>query len=87
MIVVPWFSNIGLFFDIVGAIFLSYGLIITKKEALELGLSSWASYDDKENLKIPAVKDRMKQSTNAKLGLFFLILGFAFQFLGNWPKK
>lgn len=70
---------IGLIFDITGAIFLAYGLIISKREAMNLGLSKFGGETDEQNLKLPQVQDRIKQSRNAIFGLIFLVLGFSFQ--------
>lgn len=84
--ITKWLSVIGLSLDIIGAFILAYGLIISPDEAIKLGLSRWVGDTDEENSKLPAVKDRLKQSTNAKIGVFFLIIGFIFQLLGNLPK-
>ena len=80
-----WFTVIGLIFDIAGAVFLSYGLIISRKKAIELGKSRFSGNDDK-NLELPQVKDRLKQSRNAIIGLALLIFGFLLQIVGSWPQ-
>lgn len=46
-----WLNIIGLGLDIVGAIILSYGLIMRKNTAIELGVSRWGGNTNKENLK------------------------------------
>lgn len=74
-----WLSVIGLVLDIVGAVFLSYGLILNNDDAQKLERTTFGSNPH-------AVKDRLKQSKNAKIGLFFLVLGFIFQLMGNWPR-
>ena len=81
-----WFSVIGLSLDIIGAFILAYGLMISPDIAIKLWLSRFAGDTDEENLKLPVVKDRPQQSTNAKIGIVFMIIGFIFQLLGNWPK-
>ncbi len=81
-----WLNIIGLVSDIIGAGILSYGLIISKKSAIELGVSKWAGSTDEENLKLPQAKDRMNQSRNAIIGLIFLASGFILQIVANWPK-
>ena len=81
-----WLNVIGLLLDITGAIFLSYGLIISKKDAIDLGLSRICGESDEDNFKLPAVQDRVKQSRNAKIGVIFLVMGFLFQLCGNWPN-
>ena len=81
-----WLNVIGLGLDIIGAIILSYGLIIRRKSAIELGVSKWGGNTDEENLKQPKVKDILKQSRNAVIGLVILVLGFILQIIANWPN-
>ena len=50
-----WFNVIGLAFDLFGAVFLAWDLMISNKEAIELGVSRWAGDNDNENIKLPAV--------------------------------
>jgi len=78
-------AEIGLVLDIIGALVLSYGLVISRRDALELGQARWSGDTDEENLKLPQVRDRLKQSRNAKIGLASLSVGFLLQFIGNWP--
>jgi hypothetical protein len=81
-----WLNIIGLFLDILGAIALSYSLIINRKQAIKLGVPKYAGETDEENLKLPFVKELLKQSRNAKIGLILLIIGFILQIIANWPK-
>ena len=76
-------SIVGLIFCLIGSIFLVYGLIISKKDALNLGVTKWSGSTDEENLKLPQVKDRLKQSKNAIIGIVFIILGTSLQILGQ----
>ena len=78
-----WLAILGLITNISGTIFLSYGLIITKKDALELGVSRLCG-DDEDNLELPQVKDRLKQSKNATVGLVFLLVSFLLQMIVIW---
>lgn len=81
-----WLNIIGLSLDIIGAIILSYGLIVNKKTAIKLGVSKWGGNSDEENLKQSKVKDILKQSRNAVIGLLILVLGFTLQIVANWPN-
>jgi hypothetical protein len=81
-----WVNTIGLFCDLIGAVFLSYGLIISKKEACKLGSSYYGGETDEENINLPPVQDRLKQSLNATIGMFFLVVGFLLQIIGSWPR-
>jgi hypothetical protein len=81
-----WFVIVGLASDLIGASFITYGLMISKEKAIEISVSRWSPKDDEENLKLPQVRDRLKQSWNAKIGLAFLAIGFLLQLIGNWPR-
>lgn len=73
----------GLSVDIVGVFILSWGLLISKKEAIKLGIPRVGGMTDEENLKLPQVKDRLRMACNAKVGLALIALGFALQIVGN----
>jgi len=83
-------TSIGLVADIFGAGFLALGLIIKEDDALKLSATTGLAYTmDKpaprdEQLKQPAVRDRLTQSRRAKWGFSLLFFGFAFQLLGTW---
>lgn len=74
-------NNIGLFFSFLGSISIATGLFITKKQALELGKAKYSGRTDEENLKLPAVKDRLKQRKYAIIGVMLLIIGLLLQLL------
>ena len=76
-----WLGIAGLACDFLGATFIAYGLIISKEKAVELGISRWSSKIAEENLKLPQVRDRLKQSKNAKVGVAFLTIGFLLQLM------
>jgi len=73
------FNFTGLSINFIGAIVLAIGMIVTKKGALRLGVSRLGSVSEEDNLRLPAVKDRMKQSRIAISGVIFLIVGFLIQ--------
>ena len=79
-------ATFGLMMDIAGVYILASGLITSEDRALELGLSRWVGDTREENLKIPAVADRLIQSRQAKIGLPVLIIGFACQAVAVWLK-
>jgi len=87
MWLVHWAGVIGLVLDITGTIFLTYGLIISEREAAKLGASYFSSDNWRENLKIPPVADRLRTSRNAQIGVLFLVLGFVGQLIAAWPKS
>ena len=80
-----WVEEAGLALDIIGALILVSGLMISKQRALELGVGRLSGVTDEENLELPQVRDRLIQSRNAKIGALFLVLGFLGQAIGNWP--
>lgn len=77
-----WWTLAGLVADIVGATVLATGLFISNERAIELGVSRMAGDADAENLKLPAVRDRLNQSRRAVIGLSLLALGFGLQAIG-----
>lgn len=81
-----WFLLSGLACDFLGAVFIAYGLMISKEKAIELSVSRYSSDHDMENLEQPQVKDRLKQSWNAKIGVALLAIGFVLQLVANWPR-
>jgi len=81
-----WANIVGLFLDIVGALFLAYGVIASKKKAAELGVAHLGGDTDEQNFQIPPVRDRIQQSRNAIIGGLLLIAGFLFQIYGSWPR-
>ena len=56
-----YLNIIGLFLTLLGGLSLARGFFISKKEALELGVSKWVSDKEEENLNLPQVRDRLKQ--------------------------
>lgn len=80
-----WFVVIGLGFDIVGAITLGFDLLVSPKQAIDLGVTRLAGMSDEENLRLPTVFDRLRQAKHAKIGLCLLVLGFLLQLIGSWP--
>jgi len=81
-----WFTIIGLACDLIGAFVLASGLFISQKGAIELGVSRWGGVTGEENLQLPQVRDRLKQSRNAIIGVVLLIIGFSLQIVGSWPR-
>jgi hypothetical protein len=82
---VVWVNVAGLAFDIAGAIILSFGLFLTQREAIDLGVTRWPYGTDEENLALPTVRSLLRQSRNAKIGLPLLVTGFALQLVAAWP--
>jgi hypothetical protein len=77
-----WWTLAGLVADIVGAAVLVTGLFISNERAIELGVTRLAGDTDDENLKLPAVRDRLNQSRRAVIGLSVLAIGFLLQAIG-----
>lgn len=71
----------GLILTFLGSIAFARGLFISKEEALELGVSKWASDKEEENLKLPQVQDRLKQRKWGVIGATLASFGFILQLL------
>lgn len=76
---------IGLGSGLAGTAIAASGLIVTKRQAIDLGVGRWAGSTDEENLKLPAVQDRLKQRRNTIIGLALIALGFTLQLVAAWP--
>ena len=74
----------GLLLDLIGAYFLLGALMVSNKQAIELGVVRLAGTTDEENLANPAVKDRIRQSRNARLAAGLLAGGYFLQILGSF---
>lgn len=55
--------------------------IVSKKEAIDLGVSRIVGDTDEENLKLPNVKFFLRQSQFAKIGIILVIIGIVIQAL------
>ena len=64
-----------------GSISLAKGLLISKKQAIELCVSRFCGSNDEENLKLPAVKDRLNQRNWGITGIIFLVMGLVLQLM------
>ncbi len=81
-----WINTVGLVADIIGVSLLAWGLFASKKTAIELGAARYAGTTDEENLTLPAVVDRLKQSRFAMFGLPILVAGFTCQIWATWMR-
>ncbi len=75
-----WLNVVGLIFNLVGAIVIAAGVIMSRvavdriAAALEVGPS-------------PAARAaRQRQSSFALVGVLLLCIGFLLQIVGSWPK-
>jgi len=79
------FNFIGLLVTLVGAITLAFGLIIPGKRAMQAGAPRMGAESEKENLLLPQLRDRMRESRHALIGIIIMAVGFLLQIIGNWP--
>ena len=80
-----WINTVGLVADIIGVSLLSWVLFTSKKKAIQLGVSRLAGTDE-ENLTLPAVADRLRQSRFAMFGSLILVAGFVCQIAATWMR-
>lgn len=76
--------TIGLISNVAGSGLLTWDLILTKAEAIELAAfyrPDEANHERRRLLDVQAVLDK---SRNAQLGLALLVLGFLGQIVGTW---
>ena len=70
---------------LLGAVLLAAGLVMGKERAVELGVMRLSGETVEENLALPAVQDRLRQSKRTVLGLCLIALGFVLQAVAAWP--
>ena len=80
-----WLDIIGLVIALLGALSVAYGLIIPKKQALKVGVSRMSEDSNDKNIKLPHVRDEIRESNFARIGVILLIVGFLLQIIGSWP--
>ena len=74
-----WLDILGLVIAMTGAIVLACGLIVSRSEAVRIGVSRVAEESDEVNINLPHVCHQLRQSRFALIGLVLLILGFLLQ--------
>jgi hypothetical protein len=74
-----WLDILGLVIAMVGAIVLACGLIVSRKQAIRIGVSRVSEDDDEINVNLPNVRNTLRQSRLAFIGLILLIVGFLLQ--------
>ena len=74
-----WLDILGLVIAMTGAIVLACGLIVSRSEAVRIGVSRMAEESDEVNINLPHVCHQLRQSRFALIGLVLLILGFLLQ--------
>ena len=83
----PKYLNfVGLLFAMAGAITLACGLIIPGKDALNIGTPRLAGDNDRQNQCLPQVRDRIRESRFAFIGIILMAVGFLLQIIGSWPE-
>lgn len=81
-----WLDILGLVFAMTGAIVLAAGLIISREQALRVGVSRLSEDTDELNVNLPQVRNKLRESRFALIGLMLLVFGFVLQIAGNWPR-
>jgi hypothetical protein len=81
-----WLDILGLVIAMSGAIVLGCAFVISRKEALRVGVARVADDDDELNVKLPHVRRLQRESRCALIGTMLLVVGFLLQIAGNWPR-
>lgn len=74
-----WMDIAGQLFALIGVIVLAFGFIISRKQAVKIGISRLAESHDARNRCLPHVRDRMRQAKAARTGVLLLAIGFILQ--------
>lgn len=81
-----WLDILGLVIAMSGAIVLACGLIISRKQALRVGVPRITGDDDELNVCLPHVRRKQRESRFALVGMVLLVIGFLLQIAANWPR-
>jgi hypothetical protein len=81
-----WFDILGLLVALSGAIVLACALVISRKQALSVGVARVADDNDELNLNLPHVRRKQRESRFAFVGMVLLVIGFLLQIAGSWPR-
>ena len=76
---------LGLLITLAGAVVLCSGLLISSRGALDVGVSRAVESNDRDNICLPTVQDRLKQARHARIGMMLFTIGFLLQIAGSWP--
>ena len=76
--------TIGLISNIAGASLLTWDLIMTKAEAIELATFYKPGETEHEKRRLLDVQAVLDKSRNAQFGLALLVFGFLAQLVGTW---
>jgi len=74
-----WLTIIGLVITLIGAGFGVIGVRVTEDQAIERGVSQWSGGTRDEKLKLPAVRNLLRQSHFAVWGFILIGLGTILQ--------
>jgi uncharacterized membrane protein len=82
-----WLTVLGLVITLIGAGFGTYGVWVSKDEAIERGLSRWSGGTREDQLKLPAVQNLISQSHFAMLGFVLIGVGTLLQIAGVFRRS
>ncbi|NMB55467.1 MAG: hypothetical protein GYA15_12260 [Leptolinea sp.] len=72
----------GLILGFLGSLIIAKELILTKREAANLGVPHLAANTEEENENLPLAQFFIKQSNSAIIGIILICSGFFFQLIG-----
>ena len=81
-----WLDILGLVVAMTGAVVLACGLIVSRKEALQIAVSRMTEDKDERNIDLPQVCNLLRQSRFALIGLGLLVVGFLLQIAGSFLR-
>ena len=81
-----WIDIFGLLLCLSGAILLANGLMISRKQALSIGVSRVADDSDEVNVGLPHVQNKLREARFARIGMILLVIGFLLQIVAAWMQ-
>ena len=81
-----WLDILGLVITMSGAMVLASGLVISRKQALRVGVSRVAEDSDELNVRLPHVNNKLREARFALIGMILLVIGFLLQIAAAWMR-
>jgi len=82
-----WWNVVGLTLNVIGALVVGWGFLITPAAAERRGqVVLGGAPGDQRNRELSQVRERIAAARNTLTGLLLVVVGFLCQMYGSWPR-
>jgi len=81
---VLYLTIVGVVLTTIGAVLIGSNDLMSKRKAVELGVTRASGETFEENLGLPVVKELLRRSRHSSLGLCFVLIGAVFLILASF---